>query len=237
MTTVTDFVGYYLRRLWREGDQDLTDDLPRLVKEAEARISRDIRENNLVHTEIISSSAPDTHINLPADFNELVSVSFDGGPPSTLIEAAQLSRYRSVTPHDENLSVFSIQGNKLWFLRGAAIYDYSVAVTYHMKPIPATMHLPDSDMVFYDLHPDFFLAALDVQTYAYLREYDLSGEKNSVYTNLIETMVRQSNYAQWPSGQLNPWKRPTEYKTATRNTPVTPTGTDYVAIYEAGKNA
>jgi len=60
-------------------------------------------------------------------------------------------------------------------------------------------------MGFYDANPDFFLAALDVQVYTYLREFELSQEKNNNYAVLLETMIRNSNYARWPSGSLDPW--------------------------------
>ena len=204
MTTVQRFSEYYLRRLWRVGDQDLEQDLPQLVKEAEARMSRDIRENSLVNSLTLIAAPEDDFFPLPADYNELISFSPDGVYPATLVSMEDLSRIRHVTPEGRT-DVFAMQGNSLYVARGAHDMFLNGTLVYHMKVPPADMTNENAEMPFYDLHPDFFLAALDAQTYSYLREYELSQEKNTIYLSLVETMIRQGNYARWPSGALDPW--------------------------------
>ena len=98
MTTVTDFTGYYLRRLWREGDADLTQDLPQLVKEAEARMSRDIREHSLAKTVVLVSNPGNDYFDLPADYSEFISLNLSDEQPARLVQMGELSRIRVVTP-------------------------------------------------------------------------------------------------------------------------------------------
>lgn len=206
MTTIADFVGYYLRRLWREGDADLTSDLPRLVKEAEARMSRDIREHSIAKNVVLVAEPGDDFFTLPADYSELISLNLADGQASRLVSVDELSRIRAVTPQGR-ADVFALLANRIYFSRGAVepTHYISAPLAYHIKVPPAPMDTPDGEMGFYDVNPDYFLAALDVQSYAYLREYDLSSEKNAIYGSLLETMIRNSNYARWPSGTLDPW--------------------------------
>lgn len=238
MTTVEKFTNYYLRRLWREGDQDLTDDLPNLVREAEARMSRDIRENSLVGEATLTAQPDENFFVLPADFSELISFNAGSEFPATLVTMDELFRISRVTAEGRS-DVYAIQGNKIYVARGRRQDTFlDATIAYHMKMVPADMSDQQAEMEFYDLHPDFFLAALDVQVYAYLREYELSQEKNTTYNNLTETMIRQANYAKWPSGQLNPWKTvqhtaPARFKESDAPPPI---GNDFVAIYEANKN-
>ena len=203
MTTVANFVSYYLRRLWREGDQDLTSDLPNIVKEAEARMSRDIRENSIVKDVTLPYTSE--NFDLPADLNEIHSVSLDGYSPAALVLPDEIFRIRRVTAQGRS-NVYALSGNKLMTVAGAApVWPRSAKLVYSMRVPPAPMDQPDAEMGFYDLNPDYFLAALDVQVYAYMREFELSAEKNGVYAALLDTMIRNSNYARWPSGQLDPW--------------------------------
>ena len=206
MTTVEKFTSYYLRRLWREGDQDLTGDLPMLVKEAEARMSRDIREHSIAKNVALTAQPGEDFFVLPADYSEFISLNLADAQPARLISMDELSRIRAVTPQGR-ADVFALFGNRIYFARGRGdTTSYIIApLAYHIKVPPAPMDTLDGQMGFYDENPDYFLAALDVQTYAYLREYELSSEKNAIYGGLLETMIRNSNYARWPSGTLDPW--------------------------------
>lgn len=201
MTSLAEFAPYYLRSIWREGDAALTEDLPRLVKEAEARISRDLRDANIVTTQDLVVAPPADAVPLPADFRELVKLDFVServaravSPDSMNAIRRQESAYR-----DANLIYYSIYGGNINLSR----WDNStigLTMTYHMgvQPFATTPDTPS----FYDRHPDFFLAALNVQTYGYMRDFDLSNEYNGKYVALLEDMRRESNYTMYPSGQL-----------------------------------
>lgn len=234
MTTVTDFASYYLRRLWREGDQDLINDLPQLVKEAEARMSRDIREHSLATTVKLVAEPGVDYFTIPVDFSELIGFNLSDGRPSRLVSMDELYRIRSVTPQGR-ADVYAVQGNKIYFAAPFNPAFVSAPLSYYMKVPPAPMEQPAAQMGFYDLHPDYFLSALDVQSYTYLREYELSSEKNAIYGSLLETMIRNSNYARWPSGQLDPWaseprgKRDSFVQTST--VPVDPDEPDYADLF------
>lgn len=196
MTTVLDFRAYYLRRVWREGDTALISDFPLLVKEAEARISRDFREWRLVNsaTEVVPSN---NYFDLPADFGEMLSLSV-AGRPYTAIGSADFLRL----PARCALPNYSLSAASVFFNRGDVTDPVTVDYTYYMNVQPMDFVADGAEAGFYDLHPDFFLAALDVQVYTYMRDFDLSAENNSKYGGLLETMQRDSNYKMFPSGQL-----------------------------------
>lgn len=232
MTTLSEFSAYYLRSIWREGDAALTADLPRLIKEAEARISRDLRDANLIATTTIGFPIATDSLPLPPDFRELVSVDFYHGISAQAVSYPTLMRIREFHRQYENDPVmyYAIQGGRIHFSKWmeadepvvasspsnpssiyaaaklaitapGVVYSEATAatITYHRGITP--MNNTD-EVSFYDLHPDFFLAAVHVQAYSYMRDFELSAEYNTKYANLLEDMRRQSNYTMYPSGQL-----------------------------------
>ena len=170
-------------------------------KEAEARISRDLRDGNIVTTQEVLVVPPADAFPLPADFRELIKLDFVServaravSPDSMNAIRRQENNYR-----DANIIYYSIYGGNINIAR----WDVGIIgmnMTYHMGIQPFAL-TPDTPS-FYDRHPDFFLAALNVQTYNYMRDFDLSNEYNGKYAALLEDMRRESNYTMYPSGQL-----------------------------------
>lgn len=201
MTSYAEFAPYYLRSIWREGDDALTEDLPRLVKEAEARISRDLRDANIVTTQEVLVVPPEDTVPLPADFRELLKLDFVSERVSRAVSPDSMNaiRRQENSYRDANIIYYSIYGGNINLAR----WDVGIiglTMTYYMGIKPFST-IPDTPS-FYDRHPDFFLAALNVQTYSYMRDFDLSNEYNSKYGALLEDMRRESNYTMYPSGQL-----------------------------------
>ena len=201
MTSIAEFTPYYLRSIWREGDQALIEDLPRLVKEAESRISRDLRDANIVTTQEILVAAPAYTVPLPADFRELVKLDFVSARVARAVSPDSMNaiRRQERAYRDANVIYYSIYGGNIHLARWD-VGTIGLNMTYHMgiQPFATTPDTPS----FYDRHPDFFLAALNAQTYGYMRDFDLSNEYNSKYVALLEDMRRESNYTMYPSGQL-----------------------------------
>lgn len=201
MTSYAEFAPYYLRSIWREGDDALTEDLPRLVKEAEARISRDLRDANIVTTQEVLVVSPEDTVPLPADFRELLKLDFVSERVARAVSPDSMNaiRRQENSYRDANIIYYSIYGGNINLAR----WDVGIiglTMTYYMGIKPFST-IPDTPS-FYDRHPDFFLAALNVQTYSYMRDFDLSNEYNSKYGALLEDMRRESNYTMYPSGQL-----------------------------------
>lgn len=203
MTTLADFSAYYLRSIWRTGDAELEQDLPRLIREAEARISRDLRDTRLIVEAAFLSVYPSSTVPLPPDFKELVTLELEGGRLARAVstDTIDIIRARDNASYRFNerspYVYYSILGNSILFNRTDNA-DLLGRMRYYAGITPMT----NEEHNFYDLHPDFFKAALNVQVYNYLREFELSQEHNGNYGAILEEMRRQSNYTMFPSGQL-----------------------------------
>lgn len=200
MTSFADFQAYYLRKIWRTGDAELTEDLPSLIREAESRIKRDLRDWTLATTasfEIFNGNA----FTLPGDFRELISASLNGAPLLTSIPVTQLHRNKYDIEGPLLGGSYSIVGRKL-LVRGEAstVIPGALSMTYFMDLIPYEL---EPEIPFYDLHQDFYIAALNVFAYDYIREFELKSMNEETYNVLLDSMIRNSNYARFPSGQLS----------------------------------
>lgn len=199
MTSFADFQAYYLRKIWREGDADLTNDLPKLVREAESRIKRDLRDWTLATTANLELTSGNV-FTLPGDFRELISGSVNGHPLRSSIPATQLHRNKYDVEGPLIGDSYSIMGRTL-MVRGeaSAIIPGNLSITYFMDLVPYELEPANP---FYDLHQDFYIAALNVFAYDYIREFELKAMNEEAYNTLLDSMIRNSNYARFPSGQL-----------------------------------
>lgn len=201
MTNLAEFSDYYLRSIWREGDEALMKDLPRLIAEAEARISRDIRDSRLTMSAQLVTTGTEDSIQLPPDFKELLSLEFVSERLARAIshDALLSVRRQEGKFRGAPLLYYSIQNGSIHFARWD-LSNIAVSLNYYagITPFPTA----EGAVSFYDRHPDFFVAALNAHTYKYLREFELSAEYNQNYLALLEDMRRESNYIMYPSGQL-----------------------------------
>lgn len=199
MTTFADFQGYYLRKVWRTGDAELTSDLPLLVKEAESRIRRDLRDQALTTTGLVTITEGNGY-DLPGDFRELISASASGHRLTQAVSMQDL--HRSARDQEDEICgpYYTILGNRL-FVRGLAtpLRPSTLSITYFMGIKPYA-DVTEGETPFYDTNPDFYIAALNVFVYDYLREFELKQQNEVAYGELLDSMIRNSNYARFPSG-------------------------------------
>lgn len=200
MTTFADFQAYYLRKVWRTGDADLTQDLPKLIREAEARIARDFRDNFMVKSYNTVLSAGRV-VPLPGDFKEMMSISHNGTKFAEAVTFPQLVLSQADRDGEFRGPYYAIMGDSLYF-RGTATAEapVNIVMTYFADIVP---YHTEPAIPFYDLHPDFYTAALNIQVYDYLREFEMKQQNENDYNNLLDGMIRQSNYARYPSGQIS----------------------------------
>jgi hypothetical protein len=200
MTTFSDFQDYFLRLMWRTGDTEFTLDLPRLVKKAEARINRDLR--------LIGQTADyqtplenEDSFTLPDDYAEARAITVEGYPgflrPITLqdMQARRADgRYSMSFAQDGNIMFIN--------LRPDATSPPYVSMSYYTKVPPYELVDDPEAETFYDKYPDFYEAALRVQCYDYLREFELSAEYNGKYQQLLEGMREFNASQQFPAGAI-----------------------------------
>ena len=200
MTTFADFQDYFLRLMWRTGDTEFTADLPRLVKKAEARINRDLRLIGQT-VEYITTLDTADNFELPADYVEARSITVEGYPgflrPITLQDmmARRADGRRSMSfAQDQNIMYINLAPD--------ATNPPYVTMIYYCKVVPFETIDEDTDDTFYDKYPDFYEAALRVQCYDYLREFELSAEYNGKYQQLLEGMREFNASKQFPAGAI-----------------------------------
>lgn len=207
MPTYDEFKSYYTRKMWRQGDTDWETDLPQLIRKAEAQISRDLRYQDLMTTGSVEPLA-DPSFQVPADCREFVSIRLRGDNyKQGKFISPDLFREFENTPSKqlEPAGTYWCQiGNTVRTIGNitdqdgnyfAVDFDYYVGIT-PFEDTPAGSS-------FYDLHPDFYEAALNVQAYDYLKDFELSSLYEGKYQSLLEDMRRESEYKQFPSGLID----------------------------------
>ena len=203
MTTYAAFQDYYLRRMWRQGDADLTQDLPSLIREAEARIKRDVRNTDL--TSVLEVAVTEGAVPLPGDFREVLSFKAlqDDCLPMTFVPPNEFSAYNTNSSGNRAglNKVASVFNNNINFVSNATVEDpTNLELIYYLGITP---YETDPATPFYDLHPDFFLAAVDIQYYTYIRDFALANEFKGTYQEIWSSLETDSNYRMFPSGNLD----------------------------------
>lgn len=206
MTTFADFQSYYTRKMWRVGDADWATDLPRLVKKAEARINRDLRQTELSTSTVISATA--NSFTMPADAREISSLSTAASPASAAARAMSPSEYTSMLNQYGSTQrnydrFFSVTGNTVHYETGATVdAPVSINLSYMMGITPYADYAGVGDS-FYDSNPDFYEAALNIEAYEYLKDFDLASIYEAKYVSVLDSMRADSEYHRYPSGQIS----------------------------------
>lgn len=206
MTTFADFQSYYTRKLWRVGDSDWVTDLPVLVKKAEARINRDLRYTDMSASVVVAATA-DT-FPMPSDAREITSLSCsddaDAGSASAMSPSdyrTMLGSYGTATGHYGKH--FSITGSTVHFVTGATVsVPVNLDLSYYMGLV-AYADFGGVGDAFYDTYPDFYEAALNIEAYEYLKDFDLASIYEAKYVSVLESMRADSEYRRYPSGQIS----------------------------------
>lgn len=204
MTTFTEFQEYFIRLMWRVGDTEFADDLPRLIKKAEARINRDLRQIGMV-SEYLGSLEGTDSFELPLDYVEARSLTIDG--VSAIFRAITWQEMAARRSNGTTFSnTYAQDGGDMYVnINPNSGVAQWVRMSYYCKVRPydtvTDENTPTSE-IFYDQHPDFYEAALRVQCYDYLREFELSAEFNGKYEQLLASMRELKISQEFPAGAL-----------------------------------
>ncbi len=186
-TTYADFQTYVLRTLWREGDADLTLDMPQLIREAEARMSRDLRiEDNL---SIFSTTITENFVDLPVDYQEIKSVDFLPKGAAAYITQQQYNGRVHFFESDAQPPPFYTIFTKKLFVLGSIGDDnpLDISLLYYTK-LPAFEDNTDLNQ-FYEDYPDIYLAAVLQRTYIHMRENERAGIFEKQYADLANSVM------------------------------------------------
>lgn len=188
-----EFKVYITEYLWRTGDAEFEAALDELILTAENRLNRDTRdERDTILGAITMLSHPWP---LPADCRTLRTVNVNSGRGNI---ASTFRSFKSLQDFQNNgTAIFNVQpfgkyyttvNNKLW-LSGQTDYSLGVdlAITYYGK-IPHFSDLdPDEDHPFRVEQRDLYVAAIEVYTYDWLRDYEQGQVVEGKYKDLLES--------------------------------------------------
>jgi hypothetical protein len=193
-----DFKAYLLRALWRTGDADFEADLDVLVRKAESRINRDLRE--ITATKSVEIVITSNTFDLPTDYVEATAVVIQS--QGLYLSPTTVQRFIALDDQDATGNLFVIVGRQMRVLQNpTAIEPMTILLTYYFKAPAFATIIGDSQ--FYEDAPDFYEAAVRVQCYDYLREFELSAEYNGVYAGLLESMEKDSIRREFPAGPID----------------------------------
>jgi hypothetical protein len=208
--TYTQFKEYYTRKMWRVGDVDWNTDLDTLIDKAEGKISRDLNHMDL--WQVTLENTTDNIVVLPADCGEILSVVVTGAPfkAATAISRRQWDAIENSEGGTASIAgkYYSIFGPLLYVTTAATPSNpQQVVIEYNMGIKPYKNYVPgpaDTQVEpFYSKHQDFYEAALNMQAYDYLKDFQLSQKYDADYGILLEDMRRDANYRKYGSGQLD----------------------------------
>lgn len=198
MTTYAEFQSYVIDFVWRKGDTDFATALPRLIRQGEARINRDAKittqETRAVIPALTTSIVP-----RPVDYASLRTISVLGSAPACYITPADFDYRQVMTLNKPPFGHFYTIVGKNFELSGPVpTPDYSVSLAYYQKIIP---YEDDPAEPFYDEYPDFYLAAVLIQCYSWLRNDAAAGDYENKFKTTLESMREddaQQKYAGSP---------------------------------------
>lgn len=211
MTTYASFKDYYLRSIWRTGDTNLLTDFDKLVVKAEKRIERDLRQNQLPIIVSLLLPAGLNYVELTVPAQSVESVRWLAQPNNL---KAEVYTYQDWREHYERYD--SCRDGTRYAMGSYKEDEDSPLLTY----LYININSDDSETIqvtgapqflsfttnplypYYDVEPDFFEAALNVQVYKYLREFELSQEYQADYLGLLEDMRRKAAYERFPTSPL-----------------------------------
>ena len=207
MTTYAEFQQYYIRKLWRDGDTSFASDLPVQMKQAEARINRDIRHYTLTKT--FNDAAYDgTPVILPADYSQAQAVYIENEPAAQVTTRQGLHNINlALTDHDSvyrgrNGQFIAIEGNTLLITSSASIADPLNLTIVYVPKVPAYEDHVTGDS-YYDENPDFYLCAVDIYAYDYLMDEVKSSNAIAKYNGLVEDMREDQIRKKFPLGAIH----------------------------------
>ena len=203
MATLTydEFKAYLTETLWRTGDTIFAGDLTQIIRDAEARISRDLRiEDNLT---IVSETITENSLTLPSDYAEVKSVDFPPKGAAAYITQQQFNGRLRFFENTAELPPFYTIFTKKVFVLGvvSAEAPLDISVLYYTKIPPFEDNATDN--VFYTDYPDIYLAAVLRQSYIYLRDHTTAGIYEGQYAQLAESVMNNEATRKRSGGPLH----------------------------------
>ncbi len=199
--TYDEFKAYVAETLWRSGDIIFAANLDQLIKDAEARMSRDLRiEDNLA---IISETITENSIALPSNYAEVKSVDFPPKGAAAYITQQQFNGrvkfYENTTERPPFYTIFT----KKIFVLGvvSAESPLDISVLYYTK-LPSFQDNP-VDNFFYEDYSDMYLAAVLRQAYIFLRDHTTAGIYEKQYADLATSVMNNEATRKRSGGPLH----------------------------------
>ena len=199
--TYTEFKAYVTETLWRTGDSVFEADLTQIIRDAEARMSRDLRiEDTLT---IFSSTITENFIALPADYAEIKSVDFPPKGAAAYITQQQYNgRLKFYESDSQSPPFYTIFSKKLFVLGSIGTENpLDISLLYYTKIPPFEDNTVDNQ--FYSDYSDMYLAAVLRQSYIHLRDHVAGGIYEKQYADLATSVMTSEATRKRSGGPLH----------------------------------
>ena len=199
--TYTEFKAYVVETLWRTGDSVFEADLTQIIRDAEARMSRDLRiEDNLT---IFSSTITENFVVLPSDYAEIKSVDFPPKGASAYITQQQYNgRLKFYESDSQSPPFYTIFSKKLFVLGSIGTENpLDISLLYYTKIPPFEDNPVDNQ--FYSDYSDMYLAAVLRQSYIHLRDHVAGGIYEKQYADLATSVMTSEATRKRSGGPLH----------------------------------
>lgn len=199
MTTYAAFQTHVLEYTWRKGDADLTAALPFLIKNAEARINRDAKITALEKLDTLSGLTS-ADVAQPADYANLRTIGILGEKPATYMSPFEFQTYSALNVYAGRFGAFYTVVGKTIKLLGTVPDDpFDVVIDYYSKVVP---YSTDPASPFYDDYPDFYLAAVLIHCYSWLKDFTSAADYEKKFVDTLGSMLNDSNEQKYAGSPL-----------------------------------
>lgn len=195
----TDFDAFLARYLWREGDSDLTADLPVLVRMGEAKLTRDLRVIRRLQAGVVPAIS--RIIPYPPGYHSLRTLATAQGPWSYVAPHELIARRTAGT--DDRVYTLTNDGIVLGSLDPTPAAPVDFELSYYTT-LPA--YTADETWVQAEYF-DLYLYAILVASAPYLREDERVGEWRDYYGETLEAVLADDKHRQYDGAPLRV-KRP-----------------------------
>lgn len=197
MAIVSDyqsFKDYLITFLWKKGDQVLIDNLDNLIRQGEASINRELREEQRHHS--VELTITDQKMPLPDDYYSMRQVTpLEGNLGEfNYVSPAELRGRRARSYSNNFWPIYSLENDNILFsgpttTDNPAVTDLVVVMDY-VRKAPKFLDTDESWLVEDNL--DLLTYATLFHTAPFLREDERIATWTGMYKDIINTMNEQS---------------------------------------------
>jgi hypothetical protein len=186
--TYQEYKDYIISYLWKKGDQVLIDNLDNLIRQGEAMLTREVRDEYR-HTSVYLPTPTDL-TPLPADYRSMRQVTDTSNKLGEFTYVSPAEVYGSRDRYNNQWRpIYSLEGDALLLCGPTADPTRSLQIDYVRK---IADYKTSDESWFNDREPDIFLYATLYQTAPFLREDERVQLWQGLYKDAVAVLNEES---------------------------------------------